>query len=357
MALNEIEVVGVGDLHFDCGLKQHLPRINEIIVGEIQTALTYAKRNGIKTVVFYGDIAHKPLLSVEATLLFLQLLMEYPDLKFYVMMGNHDVESTGVHSLRLLKLIGATWFPNLKVVDEPKVFKVNGCRLNILPWPHVNTQRDALNFIHVEINGARWDTGRDVVSDIKINRRHFTAAGHIHTHQTVGNVHFSGTLYQTNFGEKLPKFFHHLYWNQDDEKGGAKLVPHKPRIELRNVVIEEKADAKLIPDDPNILVKLYVKNGVELSNRYLDLPNVVNAPKVFRNSKELETILQEDLALDDEGFQGFDDKELLKEFLSTKKVERQVAKQVMEIFDTLKNKGSLPPVSDDENEIEDEEAE
>ena len=333
-----MEMLGVGDLHFDCSVSQYLKttHLHDLIVNEIQVVLNYAKRHGIKTVAFYGDIAHSPTLSPESLLAFMNLLQNNPEINFLIMSGNHDVADSGHNSLRVLKHVATSWLRHVKVITAPRLVRVQGKLVNVLPWPHHDTREDALNILHTEVKGAFWDSGRDTGSKLRIPRSHFSVIGHIHTAQVVGNCHFSGTLYQTNFSEKLPKFFHHITY--DEETQSAELIPHNPALTLHNIIIKKSSDLEKIPDDPLALCKIFVKKGVDIDpNELTNRPNVVKFNS-FQNKQELEVLINEDLFIADESSAvAFDYRDMLLEWMSESKVSKDLSTRSLKLFDNLFN--------------------
>lgn len=294
-----LEFVGIGDLHLDGKLKKYLDDLNERILAEVEKVLDYARRSGIQLVVFYGDICETPKMSMEASLLFLGLLLSNPNFRFIIILGNHDKENAEHHSLQLFAaLCRAKALPNVRIIEAPTtLFRKQGTPLRLLPWPFLDTEADALNVIHEAVSGSVWDHGRPVDGAKKV--KHHCVAGHIHTKQIIGNVHFSGTLYQTSFGEKPNKYFHHVVWDGESAPS-IKSVRHYPSFKLENLVVETAADLDKVVADPNHLYKVFVKSSVVLEADAFDgKPNVVKINS-FKTKKELEDMIVEELRLDDE---------------------------------------------------------
>lgn len=329
-------MVGVGDLHFSCSIASYLTttRLHDFIVGEVQKVLMYAKRNGVRNVVFYGDICHTPIFEPDSLIAFLNLLQSNTEFRFIVMTGNHDIADSGHHSLRVLQKVARNWMPHVKVVSKPKVFDIDGESVNILPWPHTDTRRDALNVLHTEVKGSIWDSGRPTGGTLVVPKEHFCVAGHLHTAQVVGNVNFSGTLYQTNFAEKLPKYFHHVTFS--NKRREARLVPHVPDITLMNIVVKSASDLDKIPEDNSVLCKIFVKEGVDIDPDELSKRQNVVKFNSFQNKKELEVLLNEDLYIeDDSSAVQFDTREVLKDWLSQSKVKDSLQAKTLNVYDKL----------------------
>ena len=284
----------------DGKLRKYLPNLNSLIFDEVRRVVAYAKRNGIKTLVFYGDICETPHMSLEAHRLLLAFIMEYPDFEFIFDLGNHDTENSETHSMQLFTdMQGFGLLPNVRIIEKPTtLFRKSGTPLRILPWPSLDTREDCLNVIHEEVAGATWDHGRPVGSGTVIE--HDCVAGHLHTEQKVGSVNFSGTLYQTSFGEKAKKFFHHCTWHSPEEKKIIRKIPHVAAFQLINLVVESQKDIDSIENDPMKLYKVFVQTEVTLdADTFANLPNVVKTNS-FKSKSELQALMREEIRLDED---------------------------------------------------------
>lgn len=333
-----MEAVGIGDLHFDNQLNKHIPNLNQVIVGEVRKPLDYAIRNGIKNVFFYGDLVHTPNISADFLINFLDILChrKYRELDFHVIVGNHDYKEVDLHSMRVFsKLVELKKINNLHIYTEPKVVEVDGVQVNFLPYPHFKTRSDCLNVAHVDVNGFKTDTGRDITDGHKAKKNHVCVIGHEHTSQSRRHIHYSGTLYQTNFGESLPKFFHHIRF-KSYEKYSVELIPNDPQYKLHNVVINAVDDLDTIPKGSKNLCKLFVKDGIELDPNFLvDHDNVVKTNS-FKTKKELETLITEAWEIEDGEEFAFSYRDGLKEvILSDKDSAKPVKVRALKIFDSL----------------------
>jgi DNA repair exonuclease SbcCD nuclease subunit len=336
-----IEFIGIGDLHLDGKLKKYIPDFNAFVLGEIAKPVAYAKRNGVKNVIFYGDISDVPRLSADATLKLLDLFLENPDIQFYMYPGNHDYECEGVHSLQVLaKLSDTESIPNLHVIEEPTdLFTDEGCPVRILPWPHFQVSKKALNLAHIEVHGAQWDHGSSVSSER--NTQCHLISGHLHTKQVVGpkkNVHYCGTLYQTSFGEREEKYFHHVKWN--GKIADITYVRTKPKYTLHNLVISSVVDLEKIDKNPCCLYKVFVKSGTDLGPESLAAyPNVVKT-NPFSSRKELESLLADELFLPDGDGEvtSLSVLEALKSYMVRANADKKVTARAIELFEELSRK-------------------
>lgn len=343
-----LSFVGVGDLHLDGGLSKYIPNLNEVILGEVRTGpIRYAERNGIPLVIFYGDICHVPHMSTEATIGLIRLTSDHPNLRFIFYIGNHDVEYEGQHSLLLLKeLVDKGALPNVRIVDEPTVmFEKQGTPINILPWPHFSVRKDMLNLIHVEVDGSQWDHGKAVESE-RTTSFH-CVSGHLHTKQRVKNTHFCGTLYQTSFGEKPDKYFHHVRLTEG-EKPVVELVPHVPKYKLSNIVLAKKEDLDKLDKDQFHLYKAFVKSGADISADDLaQYPNIVKMNS-FKTRQELTALLSEELLMQDTEVtvNDFTVMEALKRYMTRASINDKTAARAIKVLTSLIEKNKPQPKGD-----------
>jgi DNA repair exonuclease SbcCD nuclease subunit len=295
-----LQAIGIGDLHLDGKLSKHISNLNEVILDEVGVCHAYARRHGIQNIFYYGDICDVPTLSNDAMVRLLDMFAATSDLRHFLITGNHDVESVEKHSLQVLKkLVTIGKLDNVRIIDEPTVFFTKqGTPVNFLPWPHFSVQPGHLNVLHVETNGSKWEIGKPIVSERETEFP--CVAGHLHTNQTVGpqkNIHYSGTLYQTNFGEKREKFFHHLKW--DGVNLRVKSVPHVAKYELLNLIVNTREDLERIESSPFKLYKVFVKSGADLdASTFNDRPNVIKINS-FSSKEELNNLIAEELILSD----------------------------------------------------------
>jgi DNA repair exonuclease SbcCD nuclease subunit len=294
------EVIGIGDTHLS-KLTKIIPEADKLSIQAVRRVLAYAQRKGIKHIIFYGDIAEKPTLSTSATKLLLKLLFakKYRELEFSILLGNHDFAEDGSHSLELIETVGDFFsLANVKVYTEPQEVSLDGVIFRLLPYPHTQTSKRVINVGHFEVQGAKRDNGRKVTEGI--DNDHVCILGHLHTNHRVRNSYFSGTLYQTNFGETLPKFFHHIRANsvRDYEVSSIKFIPP---WKLVNLEIATAKDIKQIKDEEHVYYKLFIRDGLDLDiNQILQTyPNILKH-NFFKNKEELELLLQEGWRLDED---------------------------------------------------------
>lgn len=237
-------------------------------------------------------------MGYEGHLELIRIFKTYPNLQFYIILGNHDklgLKSSAGHSLELLI---AMKFRNVRFILDEETINVDGANIHFMPWPCKKFSPESLNIAHIEVRGSQLDSGRKLDSKELVSTSAVACIGHLHTSHKVKNAHFSGTLYQTNFGEPLKKYFHHIRFNSVEDYE-IQLIPHKPKYRLYTVIVHSKADLKAISRDPFDLIKLVIEDGADISQADYDWPNVV-AVKAFKSKSELTAILTEDLEASEE---------------------------------------------------------
>lgn len=293
----------LGDLHLD-KLDGLFANANELLFNEWSKSADYALEQEIKELIILGDVADRSRLSEEARVTLQDFLYKYDSkLNIRIILGNHDVEHEGMHSLEAIaNMVKNGAFKSVKVYTKPKQLVLGGVPVNFLPFPHSSPipykGMQTLNIVHLERPGALRDNGTSIDADhgVKDESDHIFVSGHLHTPHEVGNTHFVGTLYQTNFGERLPKSFTVGKVVAEGKQLRCKLirVPNDPAFKLTMLKVESVNDLKKITNNPLHLFKVVVKRGVELPYDVgAKHPNVVNSIATYKTEKEATAILQD----------------------------------------------------------------
>lgn len=282
-------MIGVGDLHLTDsngkgGLatyitaEAHDAMVADLVINQV---LKYARKHGERHIILYGDLCENPRMSYSGQLA-LARIFDHKDFEFHLIPGNHDMFSSDPaagHSLQVIKLWGRK---NVHVYAEPTDTTIDDLEVRFMPWPHQKWSKSRLNVGHVDVKGSKTDSGRLNSKDTMSESNATIVMGHIHTNQVVRNTYYSGTLYQTNFGEAPEKFFHHITY---DDGWNVESVPVKPTYRLHTVEAESKADLKGVPVSEYDLVKLIVKSNKLRPVDYKHLNTVIVKP--VKNEHEL----------------------------------------------------------------------
>lgn len=329
---------GIGDLHLTDshgkgGLAKYIANPDAYVMSEVQRVVNHGRKNGIKHFILYGDVCEEPRMSYEATLALTDFFEKNKESEFHVIVGNHDKfaeDSAQGHSLQIIERMG---FKNVRIYTEPEIVKIDGTKVHMHPWPSTAFSKKLLNIAHVEVKGSKSDSGRAFDGEEFSKSRAVTAMGHLHTNHQVRNTYYSGTLYQTNFGESLPKFFHHINFNSVDDYS-IDSVPFEPKYKLHTCIVSNLKELRAIPKGEYNLVKLIIEDGSNIAAdaKELSAPNIV-IHKAFKTKQELQMILTEDLASVEELVISTD--EFFKKWVKHQKIPKPLYKRALELRASL----------------------
>lgn len=292
------EFIGIGDLHLtdhlgQGGLAKYIDNPDKYVCTEVNRVLSYAEKKGVRNIFFYGDICQNPRMSYEAQLAFSSLVSN-KDFTFWIIPGNHDMIGRQYevgHSLELLTEFNRS--SHVKYLFRPTNEVIDGAPVRFLPFPHGKFSSKALNVCHLDVYGATSDSGRQILSEGRDRSDNLIVAGHIHTNQKVRNTYYSGTLYQTCFGEKPQKFFHHIQFNNINDYE-VSSIPFKSKLKLHTLMVQTKEDIPHDLDFSTNLVKLVIQDGASVQADDYKHLNVVTV-RAFQSKKQLASVLTEDL--------------------------------------------------------------
>lgn len=249
--------IGIGDLHLSStnghgGFSRFVESSDSYIISEVSSVLAKNEESGIENIIFYGDICDSTRMSYKAHEQLVKLFDEYRDLRFHLILGNHDkfaVSGLG-DSLDLLRLFK---LKNVTIYDKPETVDFGDCKVRFLSYPFADFKKKELNVCHLDLNGGLTDSGRvieDKIDPLKFN----IVSGHIHTSGKVRNSYYSGTLYQLTFGEKLEgKGYHVIECTGSDFE--VSQIPWTPKYKLQTCTVDQlKKDSntfyKVVSDSP-----------------------------------------------------------------------------------------------------------
>lgn len=258
------------------------------IANELKGPLEYATRKGIAHALMYGDTGHHPRMSYEAHTALLSVIDAYPNITFHFILGNHDMYGDDPNAGHALELLQRANRSNVRVYTKPTKVKLEGAKVNFLPFPHCTFDKVALNVAHLPVQGSRMDTGSESKSTVSSTA--VIVSGDLHTSQQVRNTYYSGTLYQTRFGEKPEKFFHDIHFiNEHDYT--ITLVPHTPAITLQTLVVNSPDDLQDIPEDSSVMYRLIINDGADIVPEHYSHLQIVQQ-NTFKTKQELQSIMQ-----------------------------------------------------------------
>lgn len=292
-----MEAIGIGDLHLSSfnghgGWSKYTDGNSDtLILKEAQKAVDFARDQNIFNIFLYGDICDSPKMSYKAHLALYDFFSQNADMKFYVILGNHDRLASNESYGSSCDLLEKFSLSNVEIFSKPTLKKIDGAYVNFLPFPY-SDWKDALNVCHIDVKGSTMDSGRPSQSEID-PKDYVIVAGHIHTAGSFKKVFYSGTLYQTNFGESEEKYFHRIYY-KDSKNFEIDLIPNTPAIQLHTITVNSSKDLENLPSSPNHVYRLLINDGCDISPHAYAHLNVA-VVKSFMSRKDLKEILNSDL--------------------------------------------------------------
>ncbi len=138
------EFIAIGDLHLN-SLNNIFPNLNtepnDLIYKALNSALRWARDNGIKDIILLGDVFENPNPSQAEQRRFLNFLVKNKRFNFYIIAGNHDIENVEKSSLDMSTFTTdiSNQLDHVKIFLEPKLIYIKGVPFSFLPWPHHKT--------------------------------------------------------------------------------------------------------------------------------------------------------------------------------------------------------------------------
>jgi len=303
-----IETCILGDVHLD-KLRKYWPNANALQLNSYRKTIRLNKQRGIEHFFIAGDVAdgirdstnNAMRLTEDGQCEFLKFLMDVDGTcNLHIILGNHDWAEQGSHSLQVfIEMQKLGMFKTIRFYPEPEVVNIDGVHINFLPFPHrAPTDKADAAVAHYEVDGTVSDSGRIIKFKESRNDDYGIPymQGHLHTKQKNGRHHYGGTLYQTSFGESLPKGYAMARIGRG--RFAWKFVPHEPPFKLENLHIYEKGDLAKLVNDPLHLFKLFVADDVRVPDNLLEkYPNIVNKLD-FSSEEELAELEQAEFALE-----------------------------------------------------------
>ena len=325
-----MEAIAIGDLHYDGHMCSLVDRFNRVINSSVQSAIEWAKKRGVANVILLGDVCQNPRMSYEAQECFMDLVLNNPDMHFYVILGNHDKiseDSSAGHSLQPIQnLIKRGLIKNVNIYGKPTKTRIDGAPVYFMPWPALKFSKTRLNIAHIEVRGSKMDSGRVVTKSSFPEDDAVSVIGHLHTPHRIRNAHYTGTLYQTRFGERKKKGFHHIQFNSIDDYV-MEWIPVEPKYTLVDIVVEGPSDLQRIPDDKHKLVRLIVQDGADVdATMWADKTNVVKFSP-FKTKEDLVSVLTE--GLDNSSSLKINVREYLKAWLEGRSYDANLTRKVL----------------------------
>lgn len=238
------------------------------VISTLEKIIENLKRKGCKTIVLLGDVFDKPTVEDDMVIAFWAMLMKYPDIKFYALIGNHDMANVNEHSLKLTQWLGEVGALNITTFDKPTVKKIDGERYFFCPHPHVTDApaNARYAFGHFGFNGATSDSGISLKTKNEPKGR--WVLGDYHTPQRGKRYQYAGSVAQVKFHESPDKGYIEL---EDSDR----FVSWTPDLLLGKATIETLDDLKSL--DKNTYWQVRFGAKVDLPRDWAEkYPNIVD---------------------------------------------------------------------------------
>lgn len=303
--MEEFKILCIGDPHI-----KESSVIETQILGDKIVETINAEHPEI--VVVMGDTLHNHekincTIQVMAVKFFERILEASPDLKLYVIIGNHDIPNPheflpDTHAFYSLKGRDR----RLVIVDKPVIAKHRWCNFLFVPFVPPGRFREACElvipfeevpekistiFCHQEFNGIMMENhspandSENYPSDFPL-----CVAGHIHKYQVVGdNLFYTGTPYQHRFGEDTDKALLCLDFAGDEITPKRVFVSGIPLKKSFTVSKDEFMDLEVNQTD-NYKIEVY---GYEGEITSLKLSEKHSSLKKMKNVKILYSVMSE----------------------------------------------------------------
>jgi len=196
-----------GDIH----IYKHLSRtvFEDTAVQFLYDFADSCKKNNTTDVIFLGDFFHvKSKIFVPAYIRSMEALeyMKKMGLKMTFLIGNHDMPLLNTTEFSIIH----SFSPFGKVVKDYEWFDIDGDRIHLLSYtnelPDFEYTKNGKNYLmgHLDILNFSMD---GIVCREGFERDDFKKfdqvfSGHFHKHQSLGNICYVGSPYQTRYSER-----------------------------------------------------------------------------------------------------------------------------------------------------------
>lgn len=321
-----IEALSTSDFHLE-GLRKHFADDIARQLREVDRIYQYALQKGIQHIFVPGDLSDTPQMRKSTEIALMHFLKKYDGLiNTYYICGNHDrsdVENTSIDFLK--QLADYKFFKTFRIYLQPAQDRIDGTLVNFCAWPCYETlteKEGALNFAHVEYNGAIGDNGRKLKTkhEFQQHKRDFTISGHIHQYQFLKarRAVYNGNPYQKNFGESLPKGFIQFKATTENKevKFKHRFIDGKPQFRLETIHIESPKDFNKLSSGNDVRYKLFVAPDVLIpSDLRLQYPNITGG--IFNTETKKQTDEQFEALVTEHQKPNISPRKGLKNFLSS----------------------------------------
>ena len=287
-----MKIIHFADLHLGSKFNNFNEEIKELLNNKLRNAfkyiISYAKGNGINTILMSGDVFDKNAVALKDKKYFYDLIKENSDIDFYYLKGNHD--SLSKYNVELENLYT---FDTLKYYVKEDV-RIIGYELkddNNQLYNAAKFSSDKFNImlLHADIYNSN-DKNYINLEKLKDKNISYFALGHIHKreYKKEDNIIYSypGCVIGRGFDEVLEKGFLVL----DTKTKNIEFIKYSnilfEQIEINvskknEVKIKEEIEEKLKETNKNLITEIKLKGISEVE---IDITDLLNSYSCYRLS-------------------------------------------------------------------------
>lgn len=205
-----IKILTLGDPHF---------KVKNVIETDLLTRkfVERAQQEAPTIIVVLGDVLDRfETIHVSPLCRALDLLSQLREIApLYILIGNHDMKNNRQYLQSEHPFTACKLWPNTHVVDQVLTQEISGQRFTFAPYVPTGRFVEALDtvgrdvwlqsrciFAHQEFKGVVMHNSESINGDEWQATWPLVVSGHIHQYSRLGsNIIYTGTAYQTNFGE------------------------------------------------------------------------------------------------------------------------------------------------------------
>lgn len=275
----------LGDTHWGCNNDN--PVFHKYFSKFYEFMFNYIDTNNIKTLIQLGDLFDKRkninfVSLYESNKQFFDPCEARPDLKVFVISGNHDCTYKNTNEINSVSLLKKSF---MTVIDKvPQTINIAGADIDFYPWINESNLDDSLKL--AKTTSSKYAVGHFEFSKFPLHRGHLAEhgmdhtllsryacvySGHYHTQSQKDNVQYTGTPYELDWADyNDPKGF----WILDTKTGTQEFIQNP--FTMYNVL--EFNDKELTVDKDAVsgkFIKILVKNKTDqvMFDKFIDTVN------------------------------------------------------------------------------------
>jgi len=251
--------IAIGDIHLSAYKddpigESNLPkRLHDLDI-VLRKICDFATENNIGNIDILGDLNNdKDVIYTDAQNVFKDILMNYSDIEFLLISGNHDLSSTGEHQTSSVSAFegysNVTCITSLVQIDNLTIVPFSGTMIEEL---HECEPSDIL-LSHFGLSEGVLQSGISIITDIKLKdlaKYKLVLLGHYHKPQEISNpntqLYYTGNLIHTTWNDKNETKRFLVYDTETLQVASIELSGFQ---EYREFIIEDEASVKKILDE------------------------------------------------------------------------------------------------------------